>query len=340
MMLMADNGTLTAEGIEFIRRTQRVRLDDDEIQRIFNPSFALSGQHDGLRNTWREHVVAEEVRLHLGVRPARLDAGTIVFSGRPTAGLFANADHSRILISNRRLSTIFEWLGGITVVGVPQSAFQRGTPASDLRTWSVAEFLAFTLRGGNDRELARAYESTHVHYLTQRFTDPLQMIPAEDIDNGGLRRTTMTLDQFWGLGDAELEDRFARSLMGRLPAVTRQVRTGAREWFGFLFPGFVGELRSDALYRGLRSATGTCRGLGTADGAKLVGDKQPDLVQILVPERRIEVLDASLRVLTKWHNFKTSFYASVLRSVMNGMPAPAWAVMAMDFRDQRYISPL
>jgi hypothetical protein len=353
-MLMRPNGRLHPVGIAYIQRVLGSPLDGEDIERIFDPDSDLPSEETSLRLQWREAVVAADVRETMRVRPARLDsAGDISFSGTPRRNLFANTDGPRFALVNWTLQSVLTFLAQARAIAVTEDTFQ--IDGTDIRDWTVARFFAHALRENHDPDFAESYAKTHVHYVSRRFTDPLRMVQPHLIAPGPLRSAPMTLEQFWGLAGtrvsrdreyrnrrARLDEATARRYARGLPRVEPQIIIGTQDWFNFLFgPGsFVGDLANPELKSALEDPRSRCDQLVTSTAIKAIARKQLDVVQILVHRQRIEVLDATMRPHDRWHNFKTEFYAAVVRAVVRNIVGPAWTVTAMDFKSQYLMSPL
>jgi hypothetical protein len=91
-----------------------------------------------------------------------------------------------------------------------------------------------------------------------------------------------------------------------------------RLWNEFLFgrrdmPGATPAAR-DRYRQALMDAPS---GSGEGFGAGLVGNKQPDVIEVLLSESALHVLDPSQRWADPVHNFKTAFYEAVLRQLID-----------------------
>ena len=91
-----------------------------------------------------------------------------------------------------------------------------------------------------------------------------------------------------------------------------------REWNRFLFGseelGAGGRAARERFRRALLDLPG---GSGEGFGAGRVGNKQPDILEVLLSQDTIHVLDPSQAWSTAVHNFKTAFYEAVLRRLID-----------------------
>jgi hypothetical protein len=78
-------------------------------------------------------------------------------------------------------------------------------------------------------------------------------------------------------------------------------------------PGATPQARA-AFRQALLDAPG---GSGEGFGAGRVGNKQPDILEVLLSQDTIHVLDPSQRWSDPVHNFKTAFYEAVLRQLID-----------------------
>lgn len=334
--LLREHGQLTDDGVQFVQYTFQDYSTPEEIRRIFDPnSQGLTREEQTKQWRWREAVVLAMVLEGDRCRPARLVDGRIRFDGRSDPGLFATPDGAIVVLVSRRLSTLFRFLVEFLEVDVLESSFRLGTaPRNDVRAWSVFRFLAHALRIARDEEFTRAYVAAARHYLPDNCCDPLQLVPPERFTTRELRRRTLAFDQFHAIA-APLG---WRGTVPIPPDLAAPARTKMREWFRFLFPGFVGEPFSPLL----RSAISNARSdasfvLAGADDElaahKALARRIPDVVQIRIAHREIEVVDATMRIQHPWHGFKTAFYAAVLRAIVANIRNETWEVQGIDYRD-------
>jgi pimeloyl-ACP methyl ester carboxylesterase len=342
--LMDRDGLLTPAGIEYIQR--HVAADDsnirsmrgDEIQQIFTGDYSAGDPVDraGLerrrryQHRWREAVVEQDVRNHLGVSARGIDSVGHLTSVNPINGFYAN-DAGDIVITGRRFTTIFDILGRLASMQPELNPTHE--PNRSLRQWTVLELLLRVLlwqgtRLGRDCALYRAYLNAHQHFLGCRRSDPLGLIAPRSLQLiccQAVLPEEYGLQQFRGDANCYSQDR-------------NQTRCfGAYEWFTFLFQlrsgtGFVANNQAQA-WNAVRQSVGhRSMPASNTPGLKLIRDKEPDIVQILTSRSpmKIEVLDTSFRWDIPWHNFKTEFYASVFRLMF-----PDASVEALDYRDRR-----
>ncbi len=342
--LMDRDGLLTPAGIEYIQR--HVAADDsnirsmrgDEIQQIFTGDYSAGDPVDraGLerrrryQHRWREAVVEQDVRNHLGVSARGIDSVGHLTGVNPINGFYAN-DAGDIVITGRRFTTIFDILGRLASMQPELNPTHE--PNRSLRQWTVLELLLRVLlwQGthlGRDCALYRAYLNAHQHFLGCRRSDPLGLIAPRSLQLiccQAVLPEEYGLQQFKGEANCYSQDR-------------NQTRCfGAYEWFTFLFQlrsgtGFVANNQAQA-WNAVRQSVGhRSMPASNTPGLKLIRDKEPDIVQILTSRSpmKIEVLDTSFRWDIPWHNFKTEFYASVFRLMF-----PDASVEALDYRDRR-----
>jgi len=354
MIFIAENGKLSDEGVAFIRTAfpdDASGLDPDEIQDIFNPHSHLSRTRNTMRNRWRQGVIEGEVRSFLEVGPARISGGLIATSGTPRPGFFATSDGSRIVITNRHFSTVFRILLALNSINVSDDTFNIGSLAPlDIRQWSMIRFLVYAIRERNavgepnDEIFARTYAKTHVGYLSERFHDPLNLVNPGEIENANLLQESLSLNQFLELADSPYDSglggyNYGGSLMG----VTDSLVSRAKEWSGFLFPGFLGSLDSSrdgsrALRDCLNNRRATCHDIDLGSSPKLLRRRQPDIIQIFPSEQKIEIIDPTFRWNSRWHNFKSGIYQSILRILFQNVQNESWTVVGLDIKNKRYVT--
>lgn len=353
-LYLSYDGELEPAAFDLLR-SRGVRLSEAEIRRVFDPSNLHNEYHRRREERqeqaqwrrwqaqWREWIVDAMVRENLGgAVPARIDrSGNIVFTGTPTDGFFATQDHTRMTFVNRQLGTIMDTLLALNAVPLATEHFQlEAGSGGNVRDWSVVRFLAFACRLGNDPRLIEAYTRTHVSYLTAKYSDPFKMVQDSDIESCGLARQQMSFRQFWGLSDLRQPANFRNSLRRGL-WVPEPVLIGAREWFRFLCvpSAWIGDpASSDRRLLGcLSNRRDGCR--QALPGVAMLANKQPDIVTVKLDEEEVEVIDATLRIGTRWHTFKTAMYASVLQAIFS-KTGSRWVVTSLDFRDRRTMNSL
>lgn len=91
-----------------------------------------------------------------------------------------------------------------------------------------------------------------------------------------------------------------------------------REWNEFLFGRSVMPGRNAAEQAIFRQSLLTTAGGGFEGfGSGLVGDKRPDIIEVVLSQDALHVIDPSQRWSNPVHNFKSAFYESVLRELVN-----------------------
>ena len=58
--------------------------------------------------------------------------------------------------------------------------------------------------------------------------------------------------------------------------------------------------------------------------------KRPDLVEVFPKTKEVVVTDITKIPVNKWHNFKTQFYAEVIKEIFGS----GWTVRAVDASDK------
>lgn len=316
------------------------------------------------RSGWQEVLIRQEIIDHFHLVPFLRRNGT----SRSNIYMPGPASNEKVyLISNLGIGTIIDTLPLIfnhygnnhdsfvtsisLIVNVPDGD-------EDLQDISVYQYLKSKMDSSNgafyDETLTKAFYTAHTYYIGGLRQDPLDLLPAnkrqewftDDIENRSGRRsrtieTPYTMTKF--RGDALS----ASQTRGRK---TKDIQNIGK-WYNFLFAGFDLEghdkplesaflasaflpPRSTIQNRIERDLSIVPNSLDINDGKlynlKSLRLKRPDLILIRPEGRTIEVIDPTFRFDTPWHNFKTTYYVSIIKHYL-----PQWVVRGLDHRDAR-----
>ncbi|MDO6516740.1 MULTISPECIES: alpha/beta hydrolase family protein [Flavobacteriaceae] len=197
-------------------------------------------------------------------------------------------------------------------------------------------------------KLVSRYYRAHSYYIDGLKQDPLRLLSDskrkrlfsddEQLVNGVNRE----FQESYNIETFKEEAKLVSGRTRRIIAKTKN-RQKLGEWYSHLFAGFTSN-REEAIRGGMIATNffGNREDLpsgiiqddvinfsgGRLVGLKKVGNSIPDILLIWPERHLIWIIDPTYRYDVPWHNFKTSYYISVIKKVLQD-----WTVEGVDYRD-------